>query len=61
VNDVKANITTFVSVLHLVRDGRLTIWQDNMPRGEIFLEIKMDWMSGTVEDSSVELVKRAVV
>jgi len=61
VNDVKANITTFVSVLHLVRDGRLTIWQDNMPYGEIFLEIKMDWMSGIVEDSSTELVKRAVV
>jgi segregation and condensation protein A len=62
VNDVRTNITTFVSVLHLVRDGRLTIWQDNMPYGEIFLEIKMDWMSGIVEDSSAEeLVKRAVV
>ena len=61
VNDVKTNITTFVSVLHLVRDGKLTIWQDNMPYGEIFIEIKMDWMSGVVEDSSTELVKRAVV
>jgi len=62
VGDVKANITTFVSVLHLVKEGKLTIWQDNMPYGEIFIEIKMDWMSGILEDSSnEELVKRAVV
>jgi segregation and condensation protein A len=62
VNDIKENITTFVSVLHLVKDGRLTIWQDNMPYGEIFVEIKMDWMSGVVEDSEAEeLVKKAVV
>ena len=62
VNDIRANITTFVSVLHLVAKGKLAIWQDNMPYGEIFVEIKMDWMSGVVEDSSAEeLVKRAVV
>ena len=61
VDDVKANITTIVSVLHLVRDAKLAIWQENMPYGEIFVEIKMDWMSGTVEEASQELVKRAVV
>jgi len=60
VDDVRTNITTFVSVLHLVRDGRLTIWQDNMPYGEIFVEIKIDWSDGVVEDSP-ELVNRAVV
>jgi hypothetical protein len=31
-----------------------------MPYGEIFVEIKMDWSDGIVEDS-MELVKRAVV
>jgi len=61
VNDVKANITTFVSVLHLVRDGKLAIWQDNLPRGEIFVEIKMDWTSGIVENMTERLVERAVV
>ena len=62
VNDVKSNITTFVSVLHLVKDGKLAIWQDNMPYGDIFVEIKMDWSDGVVEDSKAEeLVKRAVV
>jgi len=59
VNDVKANITTFVSVLHLVKDGRLTIWQDNMPYGEIFVEIKMDWSDGVVEDTRA--VRKEVV
>ena len=52
-DDIKENITIFVSVLHLVRDGRLAIWQDEMPHGEIFVEIKMDWMSGIVEDTMV--------
>jgi segregation and condensation protein A len=62
VNDIKANIRTFVAVLHLVKDGELTIWQDNMPYGEIFVEKKIDWTNGVVEDTkSEELVKRAVV
>ena len=28
------NLTVFVSVLHLVRDGRLAVWQDDLPYGE---------------------------
>jgi len=54
-DNVLENITIFVSVLHLVRDGRLAIWQDEMPRGDIFVEIKMDWMSGIVEDTSIPI------
>ena len=61
VNDVKSNITTFVSVLHLVRDGKLAIWQENLPYGEIFVEIKMDWTSGIVENMAGSLVEKAVV
>ena len=62
VSDVSANITTFVSVLHLVRNGKLAIWQDDMPYGDIFVEIKIDWSDGIVEDSvPEELVQRAVV
>ena len=48
--DVNENITTFVSILHLVRNGKVAIWQDELPRGEIFIEMKLDWMTGTVED-----------
>ncbi len=57
--DVNENITTFVSILHLVRNGKVAIWQDELPRGEIFIEIKLDWMTGTVEDvDAVEAVQK---
>lgn len=62
VNDIKANITTIVSVLHLVRDGRLTVWQDNLPYGEIFVEEKLEWINvREKDDRSLDLVMRAVV
>lgn len=61
-NDIDENITVFVSVLHLVRDGKLAIWQDSMPYGDITVEIKVDWMSGTVEDAGPDQrVPEAVV
>ena len=57
--DVNENITTFVSILHLVRNGKVAIWQDELPRGEIFIEMKLDWMTGTVEDvDAVEAVQK---
>lgn len=46
------NLTVFVSVLHLVRDGKLDVWQDVLPDGEIMLEIKTEWTSGTLEDAA---------
>ncbi len=49
--DLKENLTTFVSVLHLVRDGRLNVWQDLMPNGPIYLEIVNESISGAIEDS----------
>lgn len=48
--NITDNITAFFSVLQLVRDGKLNVWQDELPYGEIFMEIKVDWASGTVED-----------
>lgn len=56
-SDLKDNITTFLSVLVLVRDGKLAIWQDEMPYGEIFIEIKTDWMSGIVEDEPEQVIR----
>jgi segregation and condensation protein A len=62
VSSIKANITTIVGVLFWVREGKLTIWQDNMPYGEIYVEMITEWIEGKIEDSeSQELVKRAVV
>lgn len=55
------NITVFVAVLHLVRDGKLNIWQTELPRGEIFVEIKTDWTSATVEDAQSPSIPEAVI
>ncbi len=49
-SDLKENLKTFVSVLHLVRDGRLNVWQDGVPYGDIFVEIMAEGVSGTIED-----------
>jgi segregation and condensation protein A len=48
--DLKENLKTFVSVLHLVRIGRLDVWQDTLPYGDIFVEIMTDGESESVED-----------
>ena len=62
VNNIKANITTIVGILFWVREGKLTIWQESMPYGEIYVEIMTEWIEGKIEDSETqELVKRAVV
>lgn len=55
------NLTVFVSVLHLVRDGKLAVWQDDLPTGEIWIEIKTDWTSGTLEDTPGDRIPEAVM
>jgi len=51
-NDLKENLKTFVSVLHLVRVGRLDVWQETLPYGDIFVEIITEGASGTIEDNT---------
>ena len=48
--DLKENLKTFVSVLHLVRIGRLDVWQESLPYGDIYVEIITEGVSGTIED-----------
>ena len=56
------NIAVFLSVLQLVRNGKLNIWQNELPYGDIMVEIKVDWMSGKLEDADVAVkVPEAVV
>ncbi len=55
------NLTVFVSVLHMVRDGRLAVWQDNLPNGEIYIGIKMEWTSSTIEDTHGGKTPEAVI
>jgi segregation and condensation protein A len=47
--DIMENLRTFVSVLHLVRDGRLEIAQASLPRGEIIIEMKVPGIPTTLE------------
>lgn len=55
-DDMDNNITVFWSALQLVRNGKLTIWQDELPYGEIMIDIVVDWTSAKLEDSE-EAVK----
>lgn len=60
-SDLRHNLTVFVSVLHLVRDGRLAVWQDELPRGQIYIEIKTDWTSAVLEDNDGRRITEAVI
>ncbi|MGI5964835.1 MAG: chromosome segregation protein ScpA [Candidatus Methanomethylophilaceae archaeon] len=51
--DIMKNLKVFVSVLHLVRDGKLGIRQDDLPYGEIYVEMLMEGADGTVESRQV--------
>ncbi len=60
--DMDNNITVFWSALQLVRDGKLAIWQDELPYGEIMIDIKVDWSSGKLEDTEEKIkVAEAVI
>lgn len=50
-SDHGSNISTFVAVLFLVRNGLLSAWQDELPYGEVFIEMKVDWMESRLEDA----------
>ena len=61
-SDLNVNLSTFLATLYLVRDGRLALWQDDQPHGDIYLEMKVDWMSGVVEDApQTEITEKLTV
>jgi len=47
--EIMENLRAFVAVLHLVRDGRLEIFQGSLPRGEIIIEMKVPGIPTTIE------------
>lgn len=59
--DAMMNIKIFLAVLHLVRDGKLSVRQEELPYGEVYIELKVEWAAGTVEDASPEAVVREAV
>jgi segregation and condensation protein A len=51
-------VTVFIAMLFLARMGKLTLWQEKVPFGEIFLEVKVPWDIVQLEDAgAVENVK----
>ena len=58
-------VTVFVAMLFLAKMGKVHIWQEKPPYGEIFLEVKVPWDIAQLEDAtiveSVELEKVPVV
>jgi segregation and condensation protein A len=58
-------VTVFVSMLFLAKMGKVHIWQEKPPYGEIFLEVKVAWDIAQLEDAAtvqnVEVEKVPVV
>ncbi len=52
-------IKVFVSLLFLARAGKIAVWQEDLPFGQIFLEVKMPWDIGTIEDARDQKVDLA--
>jgi segregation and condensation protein A len=44
-------VTVFISLLFLARNSKISLWQDDLPYGQIFLEIKIPWDIGLLEDA----------
>ncbi len=44
-------VTVFVSLLFLARNNKIALWQDDLPNGQIFMEIKLPWDIATLEDA----------
>ncbi len=45
-------VKVFISILFLARMGKIQIWQDKLPYGEIFLELKVPWDIAQLEDAT---------
>ncbi len=65
INGKKDRITVFVSMLFLAKMGKVHIWQEKPPYGEIFLEVKVPWDIVQLEDAAtiqdVEIEKVPVI
>jgi segregation and condensation protein A len=45
-------VKVFISLLFLARMGKIQIWQEKLPYGEIFLELKVPWDIAQLEDAT---------
>jgi segregation and condensation protein A len=54
-------VTVFISLLFLARNGKIALWQEDLPYGQIFMEIKIPWDIGTLVDARAAEAKQAPV
>jgi segregation and condensation protein A len=47
--NVMDDLRTFVSILHLVRDGKLNVWQEILPRGVVLVRVSSNEDSEGIE------------
>lgn len=45
-------VMVFVSLLFLAKMGKIAVWQEDLPFGQILLETRVPWDIGTLEDVS---------
>ena len=50
IRDKEDAIKIFISLLFLARNGKISLWQDELPYGQVFLEIKLPWDIGQLVD-----------
>jgi segregation and condensation protein A len=50
-------VRVFISILFLARLGKIHVWQEKLPYGEIFLEVKVPWDIVQLEDVVIPTVK----
>ncbi|HQQ25008.1 MAG TPA: segregation/condensation protein A [Methanomassiliicoccales archaeon] len=51
-DDKEDSIKVFVSLLFLARAGKISLWQDELPYGQIYLEIKLPWEIAQLVDGT---------
>jgi len=51
-------VMVFISILFLARMGKIRIWQEKLPYGEIFLEVKVPWDIAQLEDATVAVSEK---
>ncbi len=54
-------VKVFISILFLARMGKIHIWQEKLPYGEVFLEVKVPWDIAQLEDAAAPSVVEAKI
>lgn len=52
-------VKVFISILFLAQMGKIHIWQEKLPYGEIFLDVKVPWDIAQLEDAAAPAVVEA--